>query len=142
VAEVDFYVLEGGGPDAPGRLLCRRVERARAEDLTVYIHADSSSAAREVDRLLWSHRQEGFLAHELYREGAEPPLAPVRIGHGEPVPAAGEVLVNLASGIPEGYGAYPRVLEVVAADPEARAAGRERYRHYRERGETLRHHPV
>ncbi len=142
MAEVDFYVLEDAAPAAPGALLCRLVERARGEGLAVYVHTASADADQEVDRLLWSWRQEGFLAHELYRPEAEPPVAPVRIGHGEPVPAAGDVLVNLGAGVPRGYEAYPRVLEVVPGDPAARAAGRERYRRYRERGETLRHHPV
>lgn len=139
---MDFYVLERDAPGAAGDLLCRLVERAREDGLQVYIHTDSADAAREVDRALWVCRQEGFLAHELYQAAAEAPIAPVRIGHGEPVPEAGQVLINFSPRVPHGYRAYARVLEVVPGDPEAKAAGRERYRRYRERGEDLRHHPV
>jgi DNA polymerase-3 subunit chi len=51
-----------------------------------------------------------------------------------------EVLVNLHPEPPPFFSRFERLAEIVAADDDALAAGRARYRFYRERGYELRQH--
>ena len=50
------------------------------------------------------------------------------------------MLINLGSDVPTFFGRFDRVAEIVL-DPE-RDLGRERYRHYRDRGYPLQHHEL
>ena len=50
------------------------------------------------------------------------------------------VLVNLTGAPPPFFSRFERLAEIVATDESAVAAGRERYRYYRERGYELRAH--
>jgi DNA polymerase-3 subunit chi len=50
------------------------------------------------------------------------------------------VLVNLESTVPPWFGRFHRVAELVGGDDSARAAARERYRFYQDRGYTLNTH--
>ncbi len=131
---VDFYVLPEGG--SPLRFACDMAARIRADRLHVHIHADSRADAVALDGLLWTFRDISFLPHAL----ADVPLpdpAPIIIGWQGQTPASGEVLINLSHELPDFAGGFRRVIEPVAASPEARAESRERYKQYRERGWEL-----
>ena len=52
------------------------------------------------------------------------------------------LLINLAPQVPETFGRYERLAEIVGASTETRERGRERYRFYRERGYTLQTHQL
>jgi DNA polymerase-3 subunit chi len=47
------------------------------------------------------------------------------------------VLLNLGAAVPAQFARFERLLEVVGNDPDELAAGRERYRFYRDRGYPL-----
>jgi DNA polymerase-3 subunit chi len=51
-----------------------------------------------------------------------------------------DVLINLASVPPPFFSRFARLAEIVSGDDADAAAGRERYRFYRERGYELRAH--
>ena len=54
-----------------------------------------------------------------------------------------EVLLNLHSDVPEGFGRFDRLVEVVSAQDEAdRAQARTRWRHYASRGYAIAHHDL
>jgi DNA polymerase-3 subunit chi len=48
-----------------------------------------------------------------------------------------QVLLNLGAGVPAQFARFERLLEVVGNEPDELAAGRERYRFYRDRGYPL-----
>lgn len=50
------------------------------------------------------------------------------------------LLINLAPEVPGFFSRFPRVAEVVDADPQVRAQGRERFRFYKDRGYALETH--
>ena len=141
--QVDFYILAAEGPEAPLRFACRLVEKAWGLGHQVHVHTPSAESARALDALLWSFRQESFLPHALAEEVDGEPVPPVRIGHGDAAPAhPGDLLVNLDVAVPGFHDRFPRVAEVVPAGEAARAAGRDRYRRYRDRGLEPRSHRV
>ena len=54
-----------------------------------------------------------------------------------------EVLLNLNTEVPEGFGRFDRLVEVVSAHDEAdRAEARSRWRHYASRGYAITRHDL
>lgn len=99
--------------------------------------AGSAADLAALDGLLWTAQPGDFIAHASTRAGGDypPGLArtPIWLGSG-PVPGqAPELLLNLGTEVADLDG-YRRIVELVAAAPEATAAGRQRWRWYQEQG--------
>ena len=107
---------------------------------------------------MWEYPRNRFLPHEVRTEPpaaeltlqapqqngeavslSSPTEAPVVIGYGQ-APIGDEVLINLASQIPDFFGRYERVAEIIVE--ERREEGRERYKFYRDCGYPLYHHEL
>ena len=144
MTRVDFYVLPDVDVDAKYRFACRLALRAIHGGQRVHVRTASAEAAGMLDELMWAYPEDRFVPHAIAGEqdGATPDAAdaPIRIGHAEPAPGPDQVLVNLADDVPAFFARFERVAEVIT-EPE-RAAGRARYRHYRERGYPLFHHDL
>ena len=145
---IDFYLLaESGpgldsGPDSGARdaAACRIAETAWRRGHRVHLHTGSEEAARRLDDLLWTWRDESFVPHALSGPEEAPENVAVTLGWGALPGFADDVLVNLDPAVPAGFERFARVLEVVGGGDPARAAGRERFRHYRGHGcEPLTH---
>ncbi len=137
---IDFYILSDESPNARERLSCRLAEKAWKLGHTVYLHAGSEAEAAGIDELLWTFRDGSFVPHGRAGETGEPP--PVLIGAGDRPPADADVLINLSAGVPDFYARFPRIAEIVAPSAPDRAAGRERFRFYRERGHEPQSHKL
>ncbi len=140
MTRVDFYILsESSGPaDSLVIAACKLCEKAVGAGLKVYAHLPDPRIADDFDGALWSYRQGGFVAHERYTgTPLEQPLPTVLFGHLEPPDSHHDVLVNLATEVPDFFSRFGRVLEVVGGDPVQRNASRERYKFYRDRGYAL-----
>jgi DNA polymerase-3 subunit chi len=131
--QVDFYVLADAAPDAPARYACRLAEKAWRMGHRVYVYTDSPERARALDELLWTFRPDAFVPHGIHPAETAQDL-PVLVGSGAPPPGLDDVLVNLHPAVPAFAEGFHRVVELVGVDEPARAAGRERFRSYRERG--------
>jgi DNA polymerase-3 subunit chi len=144
VTQVDFYILENDSDEARLRLACRIVDKAMQRDQHVFIHATSDQEARQLDELLWTFSQGSFIPHRIVREElAAAPAEPVLIGLNQaPAPGRWDVLINLATDVPDFFSRYERVAEVVDGNPVRRERSRERYRFYRDRGYKLNTHQV
>ena len=131
---IDFYLVEAPGAAARDATACRIAETAWRRGHRVHLHADSQESARRLDDLLWTWRDESFVPHAVCgaEEGAGGAL--VTIGWGALPGFADDVLLNLDPRAPDGFERFARVAEVVGGADSDRAAGRERFRRYRERG--------
>ncbi|MBK1718974.1 DNA polymerase III subunit chi [Thiocystis violacea] len=141
MTRIDFYSL---APESRGDrflLTCRLVERIRASARRVLIHCPDPEECRHLDRLLWTFREDSFLPHGLVGQ-VDPDLTPVLISQGGSPESEHQVLLNLSLGIPDFLDRFERLCEVVDHEPQARQAGRERFRVYRERGYALDHHQI
>lgn len=134
MTRVDFYLLTASSGNAV-LTVCRLCEKAAAAGLRIFVRAPDAGTADEVDGGLWSFRQGGFVAHERHTGAAiEPPLPPVLIGLADPPETHRAILVNLGADVPPWFSSFERVLEVVPEDVALRAASRERFRFYKDRG--------
>ncbi len=67
---------------------------------------------------------------------------PVLLGYGAEPQGKRSVLVNLHDEVPVFFSRFERVLEVLSGDAGQRAAARNRYSFYRDRGYPLEYHKV
>lgn len=129
---IDFYVLPDQQQNGRALLACRVTDKAYSLGHTVYLFTASEAQAAALDDLLWTFRQDSFIPHERYplvgTEGS-----PVLIGTALPAEVEAQVLINFTSSLPEGFGRFERVVELVDQQPEVLAKSRERFKQYRER---------
>lgn len=135
MTRIDFYF------NADSKLLaaCGLAARALGRGLRVLVYAPDEAVAAQLERTLC-----GFPAIRWARMA--PPgtavQAPVVIASDAGAAVHDEVLLNLHDGAPRHFSRFPRLIEVVARAEEDRQAARERFRYYRDRGYSIRHHDM
>jgi DNA polymerase III subunit chi len=139
MTRVDFYLLPSTDETARLRVVCRLADKIFGLGQQLHIHTADAQQAQKLDRLLWTFQDISFLPHSL--AGSES-AGPITVGHDNAPAAGGDVLINLAPDTPHFFSRFERVAEVVDEQPEVRAAGRTRYRFYRDRGYPLQHHQL
>lgn len=131
--------------NAPDKLayacrFARKVQRSGAR-LVIAAPADTLTA---LDRMLWNLAPQDFVAHCL--GDADPELvqaSPVLLTTDARTAAHHEVLLNLHADVPEGFGRFDRLVEVVSAHDETdRGEARGRWRHYASRGYAITRHDL
>jgi DNA polymerase III subunit chi len=135
---VDFYVLAGSDHAARLRFACRLAEKAWMQRHRVRVQFDPGDELEAFDQMLWTFSDRSFVPHR--RAGAPddapapapPPVVIADTAQGDP--ADGDLIINLAAGVPPAFEEWTRVAEVVDSDAGCRQRGRERFRAYRERG--------
>lgn len=135
---VDFYVLASQDPAARLRFACRLVEKAWLKRHRVRVQLDPGGDFAAFDDMLWTFGDRSFVPHQR-AGGDEPALAsappPVVLAEDDVADAGdGDLLVNLSRAVPERFGSFARIAEVVDAEDARRRLGRDRFRYYRERG--------
>lgn len=138
---VDFYILQG---EANRELFaCRLCEKAYKQQLGVYLQAESQQHAQQIDNLLWTFNDGGFVPHQLINEimpaGS---LQPALIGWTQTPPSDYSLLINLTEAIPSFYAQFERIAEIVNQQEHIRQAGRQRYTQYRDHDCELQHHEL
>lgn len=108
-----------------------------------------------LDEQLWVAEPGSFMAHVRWSQAraadtrvlkAPVWLLPVErpdAGEAETglaVPQDRDVLINLGAALPRNAGSFPKVIEVVADHPDAKAAGQSRWRAWRALGVQPAHH--
>ena len=152
MTQVDFYILSSDSPEARLKIACRLADKAVQSELGVFVLVESEHDAHRLDELLWTFAQNSFLPHRLaWNTAADSIAEPVVIGLDEHATSAfagsGDsddwgLMINLAPAVPEAFGRYERLAEIVDSTPEIREQGRERFRFYRDRGYALQTHHV
>jgi len=141
MTQVDFYILNDAAPEARALFTCRLTEKAYKQGCQVYINTESAPQLKQLNDLLWTFRAGSFLPHIVYNGGADAGT-PILLGHAREPEGPADVLVNLDSAVPPWFGRFNRVAELVGSDESARAAARERYRFYQDRGYALNTHKL
>ncbi len=124
---------------------CRLLRKATRQGVRVAVTGSPATLA-ELDRALWVFEADEFLPHATVGAtasiSASQRRAPVWLVADAGDGAALPVLVNLGAQVAAGFEAYPRLIEIVSDDDEAREAGRQRWREYQARGCTPVKHEV
>jgi DNA polymerase-3 subunit chi len=140
VTEIAFHF------NVPDRTLhaCRVVRKALAQGHRLVVTAAEGQLAH-FDHMLWSFSPTEFLAHcnadaDSALVAASPVVLATDLTKGLPYR---ELLVNLGNGVPEGFGQFGRLVEIVAADDAVdRQSARLRWKHYSDRGYPITRHDL
>ena len=121
---------------------CRLVRKARSQNMRVVMLAADAEQLRRLDETLWTFSDLDFLPHVVADSplAAQTPIILADVAHaGDELPHH-QILVNLSQQPPANFARFERMFEIVGADEDDRLAGRERYRHYQQRGYPLTHY--
>ncbi|CAG4888207.1 DNA polymerase III subunit chi [Paraburkholderia saeva] len=114
---------------------CRLLRKAYQAGQPTVVLADAARL-RVFDELLWTFSPLDFVPHCM----ADSTLAattPIVLTTDLDLAPHHQVLLNLGAGVPAQFARFERLLEVIGNEPDELAAGRERYRFYRDRGYPL-----
>ena len=141
MTSIDFYFNAGDRY----AVACRLAAKALQQKKRVLIFAGEYESAQKIDRLLWTQQAVSFIPHCRADEAIAADTPVLIAAAGEPAGAAAascEVMLNLAADCPPGFERHARLLEIVAQDDADRAAGRARFKFYRDRGYEIRNHDL
>jgi DNA polymerase-3 subunit chi len=120
---------------------CQLSAKALTRQMRVLILTADSALTDKVSRLLWSVPSIGFYPHCRATDKLAP-VTPIIVDHvAEPLPHD-QVLINLRLETPPMFSRFQRLIEIVSLDEDDRAAARERYRFYRDRGYEITTHQL
>jgi DNA polymerase III subunit chi len=136
-------VVADPSPTAQLTVACRIVEKAWKAGSTVLIQHDDAAELNRLDEMLWTlGNEQNFIPHEIASDAPSLTTTPVVLNTGSGPTAAVDVLINLTPQLPSQPELATRIIEIIDADPVRRAAGRERFKAYRERGFSLEKHDL
>jgi len=146
MTQVDFHIINSPQQSAFLTYVCKLIRKAYKNGLKVYIRADNEQQMNLLDTLLWTFSDIDFIPHSQQSTGNENnnemEQEPVIIGMMALEGDSGSVLINLNKQLTENYSSYSRVFELIANEPAAISAGRERYRSYKNMNDTLSNHQI
>jgi DNA polymerase III subunit chi len=132
---IDFYTHVADRLDVAARI----VAKAYAAHGSVRVLTPDRATTDALDRLLWLQTPLSFLPH-CRMDSTIAPETPIWIDDTLDHTGPAAVLVNLHTEAAPFFSRFERLAEIVGKDESDAAAGRERYRFYRERGYELRTH--
>ena len=140
-ARADFYLVDKPRfREQPLLLVCELAKRCHGTGKPTLVLCASAAQAEELDDLLWSFEEDSFIEHQIAGLDEDEADVPVLVVPPGIDAALRPRVINLrAEPVPPGF---ERVLEVVPADPAARAPLRERWKHYQAAGLELHKHDM
>ena len=120
--------------------VCRLVRKAHASGATMVLRVPDRAQLQQLDQALWSFSEQDFLPHVMAGDplAAQTPII-LTADDSADLPHH-QILINLGADTPAHFARFERLLEIISADDADKAAGRDRYRFYKERGYPLSHH--
>ncbi len=137
MTSIDFYTRV----DDRLAVAARIVAKAYAAHGSVRVLTPDAGATTALDRLLWTTPALAFLPH-CRMDSPLAPETPIWVDERPSHDGPAAVLVNLQREPPSFFSRFERLAEIVGSDDDDAAAGRLRWKFYRERGYELRLHDL
>lgn len=137
MTRIEFHT----GVADPLAFACRLLRKACRQGVRVQVSGEPEVLAA-LDRALWLEPERDFLPH-VRVPGCRAAVAartPIWLVPADAGPPAPRVLVNLGAAAPALPQTLERLIEIVGADPDEAARGRQRYRAYKLGGFDVVHH--
>ncbi len=141
MTRIDFYVLKTGKFNLQEHFACQLAEKIYKSGHQLLIHTESQNSARNLDNMLWTFRDCGFIPHALYQKSHNA-IEPVIISHFDDIDSHSDVMLNMAQQVPSFFSRFQRVTEIVNNDPNDKETARARFKFYRDRGYQIVTHDV
>ncbi|MGB4115744.1 MAG: DNA polymerase III subunit chi [Polaromonas sp.] len=138
MTDIEFHV------NLPDKLhySCRLLRKAYRSGTKAVVTAEPE-VLQQLDHLLWSYSSTEFLPH-CKSDSPAPTVAatPILLTDQLNTYPAGSVLINLGQQVPAGFERFERFIEVASSLEADRLAARDRWKHYRDRGYSLKRHEL
>ncbi len=132
---IDFYTRCAD----PLRIAVQLTAKAWAQHGHVRVLTVDEAMTAALDGLLWKWPATGFMPHCRLASPLAPET-PILVDHVPEHDGPAGVLVNFQPSPPPFFSRFERLAEIVADDEASIAAGRARWKFYKERGYELRQH--
>ncbi len=139
MTQADFYILGEQTLEARDHFTCRLVDKAVRHGRNVFVHVDNKQHAQHFDELLWVFRPESFIPHEVQHPDSKVDGCPVHIGWTTPTNEQHDIIINTSHRLPEFFGRFSRLMEVVVQEDAILKYTREHYRFLHNRGYAIQH---
>ena len=121
---------------------CRLLRKVHGRGLRAQVVGHGTTLA-QLDQALWTFSPLDFLPHCAADAPAPMRQAASVLLTDRPCENWDrQILVNLGEGVPQGFEAFERIIDVVSLDELHRAQGRERWRQYAQAGHELVRHDL
>ena len=141
MARADFYLIDKPRfREEPLLLVCELARKAFDAGFPTLVLARDTAQAEMIDDLMWSFDPDAYLPHQIAGSDEEDDVTPILILAPDIDSPMRPMVINLRDAVVDGD--FERVLEVVPADPAARAPLRERWKQYQARGLELNKHDM
>lgn len=116
---------------------CRLIRKARAGKSQVVVFLQNDAQLKAFDTALWTFSDHDFLPHVVAGDALASQTPIILTDDATQELPHHQVLINLSSQTPDYFARFERLIEVLSDDEEDLAAGRERYKSYKQRGYPL-----
>ncbi len=137
MTQIDFYTHAADKYHTACVLCAKAVERG----LRVMVYTPDAAITEKMNKLLWSTPAVGFIPHCRASDSLAQ-RTPVIVDHNADTLAHDDILLNLHTGQPLFFSRFHRLIEIVGMEENDRAAARERFRFYRDRGYEIHSHDI
>src|SRR5579875_3095746 len=134
MTRIDFHTNVGD----PLAYACRLARKAYASGRSLVVLAEPERLAA-FDEQLWTFAPLEFVPHCMATSALAQETPVVLASTLDDVPHH-QVLVNLGAPVPAQFARFERLVEIIGDDADELAAGRERFRFYRDRGYAIETH--
>lgn len=135
MTSIDFYTHCAD----PLRVVVQLVAKAWNQHGSVRVLTADEGMTAALDDVMWKWPATGFLPHCRLASSVASET-PIIVDHVAEHRGAAAVLVNLQATPPSFFARFERLAEIVSDHPDGIAAGRERWKFYKERGYEMRSH--
>jgi DNA polymerase-3 subunit chi len=118
---------------------CRLVRKARAANCRIVLLTGDRADLAALDQALWTFSALDFLPHTTADDGLASATPIVLTDSDTADVPHHHILINLSARTPSHFARFERMFEIISTDDADKAAGRERYRFYQQRGYPLTH---
>ena len=122
--------------------VCKLIEKGYKQNINpIFIKTDTQKQAEEIDKILWTFRQESYIPHTLVDQDSNN-TQPVQIGWIDNEIEDAEAIINLSDGMPDISNHLKKIHEIIENIDEKKDKARERWKKYKSIGFNIKAHKV
>ena len=122
--------------------VCKLIEKGYKQNINpIYIKTDTQKQAEELDKILWTFRQESYIPHTLVDQDSNN-TQPVQIGWIDNEIDDAEAIINLSDGMPDISNDLKKIHEIIDNIDEKKEKARERWKKYKSIGFNIKAYKV
>ena len=142
--QVDFYLIGNTVHQARYKLASRLAKKLQGMEQSALIVVDHDDELNPLDEVLWVFSDTSFVAHDRVpsSDGTRSltHIAKASEVSSEMLDKQYDVLISLTSEVQAFSHRFSRIAEIIESEESSKAAGRDRFRHYKTEGFELKTH--